>query len=118
MRSHQAVAQSAALFIVAAEIDVVPCQIDNYLAAIKENAAASIKEPGCHEFNVAVSQKDPNHVLLFEVYDNAAAPEAHSGDRSFQEIFCGRREHGGQARASNLFIGRHEYEGSASCETA
>jgi len=84
-RHHQAAAQSAPLTVVAVDIDVVPGQIDNYLAAIKENAAASVKEPGCHEFNISVSDKDPNHVLLFEVYDNPAALEAHRATDHFKK---------------------------------
>ena len=46
------------------------------------------KEPGCHEFNISVSPKDPNHVFIFEVYDNAAALRSAPRHRSFQEI-CG-----------------------------
>jgi autoinducer 2-degrading protein len=57
--------------------NVVPGQIDNYLAALQENAAASVHEPGCRDFFITVSQKDPNHVFIFEVYDNAAALDAH-----------------------------------------
>jgi autoinducer 2-degrading protein len=76
--SDEVLAQSAPLYINAVDIDVVPGQIDNYLAALKENGAAAVKqEPGCHEFNITVSQKDSNHVFIFEVYDNAAALEAH-----------------------------------------
>ena len=62
-RSHEAAAQSGPLFINAVDIDVVPGQIDNYLAALKENGAASVHEPGCREFNITVSQKDPNHCV-------------------------------------------------------
>lgn len=60
-------------------------ELDKYIAAIKENGAASVKDPGCREFNVTVSQKDPNHVLLFEVYDNAAAAEAHRATDHFKK---------------------------------
>jgi quinol monooxygenase YgiN len=35
-----------------------------------------VKEPGCRQLSIAVSQKDPNHVLLFEARDNAAALDA------------------------------------------
>jgi quinol monooxygenase YgiN len=59
LRSGEVLAQSAPLYINAVDIDVVPGQIDNYLAALKENGAAAVKqEPGCHEFNITVSQKD------------------------------------------------------------
>ena len=42
-------------------------------------------EPGCHEFNITVSLKDPNHVFIFEVYDNAAAFEAHRATDHFKK---------------------------------
>jgi (4S)-4-hydroxy-5-phosphonooxypentane-2,3-dione isomerase len=77
MRTEHAVAQSAPLYINLVELDIVPAEMDKFLAAIKENAAASVKEPGCRVFDIAVSSKDPHHVLLFEVYDNAAALDAH-----------------------------------------
>jgi quinol monooxygenase YgiN len=75
--AQQAAAQSGPLLVNVVEYDILPGQIDAYLAALKENAAASVKEPGCREFNVLVSQKDPNHVLIVEVYDDAAAAQAH-----------------------------------------
>ncbi len=82
---HAALAQHAPLHIHAVDIDVVPGQIDNYLAALKENAAASVKEPGCREFDIAVSQKDSNHVFVFEVYDDAAAAQAHRDTEHFKK---------------------------------
>ena len=85
MRGHEAAAQSGPLFINAVDVDVVPGQIDNFLAALKENGAASVREPGCREFNITVSQKDPNHVFIFEVYDNAAAVEAHRQTDHFKK---------------------------------
>jgi len=78
-------AQSGPFYINAVDIDVVPGQIDAYLAALKENGAAAVHEPGCHEFNITVSPKDPNHVFLFEVYDNAAAFEAHRATDHFKK---------------------------------
>jgi len=85
MRSHEAAAQSGPLLINAVEYDVVPGQVDNFLAALKENGAASVKEPGCREFDIAVSQKDANHVFILEVYDNAAAAEAHTATEHFKK---------------------------------
>jgi len=85
MRNDEAMAQSAKLFIAAVEYDVMPGKVDDFLAAVNENAAASVKEPGCRELNVTVSQKDPNHVFIFEVYDNAAAAEAHLATEHFKK---------------------------------
>jgi quinol monooxygenase YgiN len=73
------------LFISAVEYDIVPGQVDNFLAALKENGAASVKEPGCRELDISVSQKDPNHVFIFEVYENAAAAEAHTATEHFKK---------------------------------
>ena len=76
MRGAQVAAQPAPFHTLVVEYDIVPTEIDNYLAAIKELAAAAVKEPGCRQLSIAVSQKDPNHVLLFELWDNAAALDA------------------------------------------
>jgi (4S)-4-hydroxy-5-phosphonooxypentane-2,3-dione isomerase len=75
-RGEQATAQSGPLHILVVESDIVPAEIDKYLTAIKELGAAAVKEPGCRQLSIAVSQKDPNHVLLFEAWDNAAAFDA------------------------------------------
>ncbi len=85
MRNREAAAQSGPLLINAVEYDVVPGQVDNFLAALKENGAASVKEPGCREFDIAVSQKDANHVFILEVYNNAAAAEAHTATEHFKK---------------------------------
>ena len=60
-----------------ADFEIAATDFDKYLALAKENAAASIKDPGCHEFNIAVSPKNPNHVYIFEIWENAAALDAH-----------------------------------------
>jgi quinol monooxygenase YgiN len=76
MRAEHATAQSGPLHILVVEYDIVPAEIDKYLAAIKALGAAAVKEPGCRQLSIAVSQKDPNHVLLFEAWDNTAAFDA------------------------------------------
>ena len=85
LRHYAALAQSAPLPIHAIDYDIVPGQVDNFLAALKENGAASVKEPGCREFDIAVSQKDANHVFILEVYNNAAAAEAHTATEHFKK---------------------------------
>ncbi len=85
IRSHEAAAQSGRLFIAAVEYDVIPGKVDDFLAAVKENGAASVKEPGCREFDVAVSQADPNHVFILEVYDNEDALKAHVATDHFKK---------------------------------
>jgi quinol monooxygenase YgiN len=72
----RAVAQSAAL-VNAVDLDIIPAEMEKFMAAIKENGAAAITEPGCREFNIQVLASNPNHVFLYEVYDNPAALAAH-----------------------------------------
>jgi (4S)-4-hydroxy-5-phosphonooxypentane-2,3-dione isomerase len=84
LRGHEAAAQSGPLYINAVDLDIVPAELDKFMVAIKENGAASMSDPGCREFDIIVSQKDPNHVLLFEVYDNAAALDVHRATDHFK----------------------------------
>jgi quinol monooxygenase YgiN len=58
------------------ELDIVPAEIDKFMTVIKELGAATVNEPGCRQFSIAISKKDPNHVVLFEAWDNAAALDA------------------------------------------
>jgi (4S)-4-hydroxy-5-phosphonooxypentane-2,3-dione isomerase len=92
MRNDKVSAQSGPLFIAAVEYDIVPGQVDNFLAALKENGAESVKEPGCRELDIAVSQKDPNHVFIFEVYENAAAAEAHTATEHFKKYTAATKD--------------------------
>jgi (4S)-4-hydroxy-5-phosphonooxypentane-2,3-dione isomerase len=89
---RDAAAQSGPLQVNVVDVDIAAGQIDAYLAALKENAAASVREPGCHEFNILVSQKDPNHVLIFEVYDDAAAAQAHRETDHFKKYAAATKD--------------------------
>jgi (4S)-4-hydroxy-5-phosphonooxypentane-2,3-dione isomerase len=62
--------------------------MSKFVEAIKENGAASVKEPGCREFNVLVLANRPNHVFLFEVYDNEAALAAHRETPHFKKYMA------------------------------
>jgi quinol monooxygenase YgiN len=77
LSAREAAAQAGGLFINAVFLDINPADMPKFMEAIKENGAASVKEPGCRTFNIHVSAKDPNQVFLYEVYDNAAALDSH-----------------------------------------
>jgi quinol monooxygenase YgiN len=84
MRGQQAMAQPGSHILVV-EFDIVPAEIDKFMTAIKELGAAAVNELGCRQFSIVVSQKDPNHVLLFEVWDNAAAVDAQFATDRFKK---------------------------------
>jgi (4S)-4-hydroxy-5-phosphonooxypentane-2,3-dione isomerase len=83
---HQAAAQSAGMFVNAVDLDIVPAERENFLAAIKENGAAAAKEPGCRRFDILNLSSDPNHFFLYEVYDNEAAYKAHRETEHFKKF--------------------------------
>ncbi len=85
MPMGDAAAQADGVRVNAVDLDIAPGQIDAYLAAIRENGAASVKEPGCRQFSIAVLASDPNHVFLYEVYDNEAAALAHRATDHFKK---------------------------------
>jgi autoinducer 2-degrading protein len=85
MRGHQAAAQAGPYIVNAINLDIAPDQFDKFMEAAKENAAASTKDPGCREFNIAVSKDDPHHIMFFEVYDNAAALDLHRATDHFKK---------------------------------
>ena len=85
MRGEQATAQSGPLHVLVVEYDIVPAEIDKYLTTVKELGAASVKESGFRQLIITTSQKDPNHVLLFELWDNAAAHTAHVATDHFKK---------------------------------
>jgi quinol monooxygenase YgiN len=50
----------------------------DFEAAMRRNAATSLAdEPGCRQFDVCVDPTDPLRVVLYELYDDDAAVQAH-----------------------------------------
>jgi autoinducer 2-degrading protein len=75
--SRDAAAQSSGVYINAVDLVIVPSEMAKFIEAVKENGANAVKEPGCREFNISVLANRPNHVFLYEVYDNEAALNTH-----------------------------------------
>jgi quinol monooxygenase YgiN len=64
-------------FVIVAEFEVRPEGLERFLELAKADASQSVaKEPGCRQFDVTVDRAG-NRVLLYEVYDDEAAFEAH-----------------------------------------
>jgi (4S)-4-hydroxy-5-phosphonooxypentane-2,3-dione isomerase len=65
------------LLIVHVDIAVVADELEAFLAATAENAAASRDEPGVVRFDVLTDRTDETHVVLVEIYRDEAAAAAH-----------------------------------------
>lgn len=92
LSNQQAAAQSGPYFVNLVSLDIAPESIDKFLEAAKELAAGTRKDPGCREFDIVVANNDPHHVVLFEIYDNAAALDAHRATEEFKK-FVATTEH-------------------------
>lgn len=67
-------------FAIIVSIRIAPGSAAQFLPLIIANAEISLrKELACQQFQIIQDTHDPDHVLLYEVYDDAAAFDAHAG---------------------------------------
>ena len=72
------------LLVILVEIELEPNAAAAFAPLIEANAAASLREePGCHGFDVLHDPQAPGAVVLYEVYRDAAAFDAHLRTRHF-----------------------------------
>ena len=65
-------------FVIIVDFRLKPGTYDRFRALIVENAAASVRdEPGCRRFDVVVPEGEADRIVLYEIYDDAAAFDAH-----------------------------------------
>ena len=98
LQSRHAAAEGGGVYINAVDLVIIPSDLPKFMEAIKENGANAVKEPGCREFNITVLASNPNHVFLYEVYDNAAALDAHRQTEHFKKF---------QATTANMIADRN-----------
>ena len=64
-------------FVLQVQILIKPENVDSFMEKVLENAASARREPGCKQFDVVVDPKDRTKVMLYEVYADEKAFEAH-----------------------------------------
>ncbi len=66
------------MFAVVVTLTLNPESTEPFLALIRENAACSLdREKGCKQFDIATDPARPQDVLLYEIYTDADAFDAH-----------------------------------------
>jgi (4S)-4-hydroxy-5-phosphonooxypentane-2,3-dione isomerase len=65
------------MLVIHVDIRVLPDSLPQFLLATERNASSSLTEPGVLRFDVIQDNADPTHVVLVEVYRDAAAHAAH-----------------------------------------
>ena len=73
------------MFVLQVNIRIKPENVDAFMKKALDNAREARKEPGCKQFDVLVDPKDSARVMLYEVYDDERAFEAHQQTPHFKK---------------------------------
>ena len=72
-------------YVIIVEFEIVDGRAAEFKKLILENARASLAdEPGCRQFDVLVPENEPNRIVLYEIYDDADAFDAHLRSAHFE----------------------------------
>jgi quinol monooxygenase YgiN len=97
-------------------LQVVPDHLDAFTAAVRRQAERSITEPGCLFFEVGQDLEDDHHFILYELYADEAAVEAHRSAPHFAVWRAAVAEHvvpGSQANTLARRLVHHHSEEAA-----
>ena len=75
-------------FVLVVNIKIKPENVERWMKMAAENARAARNEPGCRQFEVLVDVQDRTRVMLFEVYDDEKAFEAHQQTPHFKKYLA------------------------------
>jgi autoinducer 2-degrading protein len=67
---------------------IKPESVDAFMSKVLANAASARKEPGCRRFDVLVDPKDRTRAMLYEIYDDEKAFEAHQQTPHFKSYLA------------------------------
>jgi quinol monooxygenase YgiN len=73
------------MFVLQVNIRIKPENVEAFMKKCLENAREARKEPGCRQFDVLVDPNDEAKVMLYEVYDDDKAFEAHQQTPHFKK---------------------------------
>ena len=76
------------MFVLVVNIKIKPENVERWLPLALENAREARKEPGCKQFDVLVDPKDKTKVMLYEVYNDDKAFEAHQQTPHFKKYLA------------------------------
>ena len=76
-------------FVLVVNCRIKADKVDDLMRALHANAtAARTTESGCLQFDVLVDKDDPTKIMLYEVYDDDAAFEAHQQTAHFKKYLA------------------------------
>ena len=75
-------------YVLQVQIAVKPDSVDKFMSKLMENAKAARGEPGCKTFDVLVDPQDKTKLMLYEVYADEKAFEAHQATPHFKKYLA------------------------------
>ncbi len=76
-------------FVLVVELRIRKDCVDKFMAECRKNGkAARETEPGCRQFDVLVDPQDPTRAMLYEVYDDEPAFQAHQQTPHFKHYLA------------------------------
>ena len=75
-------------FVLVVKIVIKPENVDKFMPKLMENAKAARGESGCKTFDVLVDPNDKTRIMLYEVYDDEKAFEAHQATPHFKKYLA------------------------------
>jgi len=73
------------MFVLTVQLRIKPENVDTFMSKLAENAKNARKEPGCKQFDVLVDPNDKTKAMLYEVYNDDKAFEAHQATPHFKK---------------------------------
>ena len=75
-------------FVLQVNIRIKPENVERWIPMALENAREARNEPGCRHFDVLQDPKDPTRIMLYEIYDDERAFEAHQQTAHFKKYLA------------------------------
>jgi len=98
-------------YAIIVDFRVKPGMREEFRRLIDENARASAKrEPGCRRFDVLEPLGEPDRVVLYEIYDDRAAFDAHTSTEHYARFSA---ESAGLVASKSVIATELVCEGSA-----
>lgn len=73
--------------VILVEFELRPEAAAEFRRLVIDNATASLRdEPGCRQFDVLTPEGEGERIVLYEIYDGAAAFDAHLKTRHYAEF--------------------------------
>jgi len=75
-------------YVLQVQISIKADAIESFMSKLMVNAKAARNEPGCKTFDVLVDPHDKSRLMLYEVYADEKAFEAHQATPHFKKYLA------------------------------